>query len=73
MSEYTTNVIKNLFSNALFKSLKEKWLIYHKENALSDFGLKIRIFDISKIKIFEKNIYTGNCLCDLKISSVKIV
>ena len=29
-------------------------------------------FDISKIKIFEKNILTGNYLCDLKISSVKI-
>ena len=54
MSEYVTKVIKNLFSNALFKSLIEKWLNYHKENELSDFGLKTRIFDISKIKIFEK-------------------
>ena len=32
----------------------EKWLINHKEKGLNDFGLKIRIFDISKIKIFEK-------------------
>ena len=47
-------------------------LIYHKKKDLNDFGLKIRIFDISKIKIFEKNIFTGNCSCDLKISSVKI-
>ena len=29
-------------------------LIYHKDKELNDFGLKIRIFDISKIKIFEK-------------------
>ena len=72
MTEYVTKVIKNLFSNALFKSFIEKWLIYHKKNEFSDFGLKIRIFDISKIKIFEKNIFTGNCSCDLKISSVKI-
>ena len=49
MSEYVTNVIKNLFSNAFFKSLIEKWLINHKEKELNDFGLKIRIFDISKI------------------------
>ena len=72
MSEYVTNVIKNLFSGDLFKSLIDKWLIYHTEKELSDFGLKIRIFDISKIKIFEKNIFTGNCSCDLRISSVKI-
>ena len=65
ISEYVTKVIKNLFSNALFKSLIEKWLIYHKEIELNEFGLKIRIFDISKIKIFEKNIFTGNCSCDL--------
>ena len=57
MSEYVTNVIKNLLSNALFKSLREKWLIYHKENELNHFGLKIRIFDVSKINIFEKKIY----------------
>ena len=72
MSEYVTKVIKNLFSNALFKSLIEKWLNYHKENELSDFGLKMGIFDISRIKFFEKNIFTGNCSGDLKISSVKI-
>ena len=72
MSEYVTNVIKNLFSNALYKRLIEKWLIYHIEKELNDFGLKIRIFDISKIKIFEKNIFTENCSCDLKISYVKI-
>ena len=56
MSEYVTKVIKNLFSYALFKHLIEKWLIYHKEKEFNDFGLKIRIFDISKINIFEKNI-----------------
>ena len=47
----------NLFSDALFKSLIYKWLIYHTEKELSDFGLKIRIFDISKIEIFEKKIF----------------
>ena len=31
LSEYQTKVIKNLFSNAIFKNLIEKWLIYHKE------------------------------------------
>ena len=72
MSECVTKVIKNLFSNVLFKCLIEKWLIYHKKKELNDFGLKIRIFDISKNKIFEKNIFTGNCSCDLQISSVKI-
>ena len=40
---------------------------------MNDFGLKIRIFYISKIKIFEKIILTGNCSCDLTISSVKIL
>ena len=64
--------MKNLFSNAIFKSLIEKWLIYHKEKELNDFGLKIRIFEISKINFFEKNIFTGNCSCDLKISFVEI-
>ena len=54
MSEYVTKVIKNRFSNALFKSLIEKWLIYHKEKDFRDFGLKMIIFDISKIKFFEK-------------------
>ena len=49
-----TNIIKNLFINALFISFIEKWLIYHREKELNDFGLKIRTFDISKIKIFEK-------------------
>ena len=72
LSEYVTKVIKNLFSNAIYKTLVEKWLIYHKEKELNDFGLKIRIFEISKIKIFEKNIFTGNCSCDLKISFVEI-
>ena len=61
MLEYVTNVIKNLFRNVFFKRVIEKWLIYHKEKELSDLGLKIGIFDISKIKIFEKNIFTGNC------------
>ena len=60
-----------MLRNALFKCLIEKWLIYHKEKELNDFGLKIRVFDISKIKIFEI-ILTGNCSCDLKISPVKI-
>ena len=49
MSEYVTKVIENMFRNALFKSLIEKWLIYHQEKEVSDFGLKITIFDISKI------------------------
>ena len=31
-----------------------KWLIYHKEKELNDFGLKIRIFDISNIKFLKK-------------------
>ena len=48
MSEYATKVIKNMFSDALFKSLTEKWLIYHKEKELNDFGLKIRIFGFLK-------------------------
>ena len=30
LSEYVTKVIKNLFSNAIFKSFIEKWLVYHK-------------------------------------------
>ena len=72
MSEYVTKFIKNMLSNALFKILIDKWLIYHMEKELNNFGLKIRIFDISKIKIFEKIIFTGNCSCDHKISSVKI-
>ena len=72
LSEYVTMVIKNLFSNALSTGLIEKWLINHAENELNNFGLKIRIFDISKIKSFEKNIFTGNCSFDIKISSVKI-
>ena len=44
LSELVTKVIKNLFRNALFKCLIEKWLIYHKEKMLNDFGLKLRIF-----------------------------
>ena len=72
MSEYVTKVIRNLFRNALFKILIKKWLIYHKEKKLNNFGLKIRTFDISKIKMFEKNIFTGNYSCDIKITSVKI-
>ena len=42
------------------------------EKELTDFGLKLGIFDISKIKMFEKIIFTENCSCDLKISSVKM-
>ena len=61
-----------MFSNAMSKPFIEKWLIYHKEKELNDFGLKIRIFEISKIKIFEKNIFTGNCSCDIKISFVEM-
>ena len=72
LSEYVTKVIENLFNNAFFKKLIEKLLIFHKEKELNDFGLKIRIFEISKIIIFEKNIFTGNCSCDLKISFVEI-
>ena len=71
MSEYVTKVIKNLFSNDLFKSMIEKWLIYHMVKELNDF-FKLRIFNISKIKFFEKKVFTENSSCDLKISSVKI-
>ena len=38
MSEYVTKVTKNLCSNVLFKSLIEKWLIYHMEKELDNFG-----------------------------------
>ena len=61
-----------MFSNAIFKTLIEKWLIYHKEKEFNDFWLKIRLFEISKIKFFEKIIFTGICSCDLKISFVEI-
>ena len=55
MLEYvTTKVIKNQFSNVLLKSLIERWLIYHKEKKFNNFGLKIRIFDVSKIKFLKK-------------------
>ena len=54
LSEYVTKVIKHLFRNTLFKSLIERLLIYHKKQELNDFGLKIRIFDISKIKFLKK-------------------
>ena len=73
LSEYVTKVIKNLFSNSIFKSLIEKWLIYHIEKELNDFGLKIRIFEISKIEIFEKKFFTGSCSCDHKISFPEIL
>ena len=46
LSEYVTKVIKNMLSSAIFKSLIEKWLIYHKEKELNDFELKTRIFEI---------------------------
>ena len=71
MSEYVTNFIKNLFSNALFNSLIEKWLIYHMEKELNDFGLKIRIFDISKIRIFEKILLLETVLVTLKYHLLK--
>ena len=71
MSEYVTKVIKNLFKNALFKSLIERWLIDHKEKELSEFGLKIRIFDISKNKIFEKNILLETVHVTLKYHLLK--
>ena len=32
--------------NVLFKCLIEKWLMYHAEKELNDFGIKIRIFDL---------------------------
>ena len=58
MLEYATKVIENLLSNVLFKYLIEKWLIYHKEKELNDFGLKIRIFDISqKLNFLKKYFY----------------
>ena len=39
----------------------EKWLNYRAEKELNDFELKIslRILEISKLKIFEKNIFLG--------------
>ena len=72
MSEYATKVIENMFSNAIFKSLIEKWLIYHMEKELNHFGLKKGFLISQKLKFLKKNIFTGNCSCDLKISSVKI-
>ena len=38
LSEYVTNVIKIMFSNAIFISFIEKWLIYHKEKFLMILG-----------------------------------
>ena len=73
LPEYAPKVVKYLFIVALFTSLIDKWLISHKEWKFNDFGLKIRIFDISKIKFFEKNIFTGNCSSGPKVSSVKLL
>ena len=57
LSEYVTNVIKNMLWKAPFTSMIKKWFIYHKKNQLNYFGLKIRIFDISKFKFFEKKYF----------------
>ena len=68
-----TNSALLSYKAALFHSRESPFReSVHKEKELNDFGLKIMIFDISKIQIFEKIIFTGNCSCDLKISSVKI-
>ena len=61
-----------MFINVFFTSLREKWLTNHTEGKFNDFGLKIRIFEISKIKLFEKNIFTENCSSGPKVSSVKL-
>ena len=57
LPEYAPKVVKHLFNIAVFTSLIDKWLINHKELKFNDFGLKIRIFKISKIKIFEKKYF----------------
>ena len=56
LSEYVPKIIKHLFSNALFIRLIEKWLFIKRKKELNNFGLKIRIFEISKIKIVKKNV-----------------
>ena len=62
-----------MFSNVIFKSLIGKWFIYHKGKELNDYGLKKGFLKSQKIKTFEKkNIFTGNCSCDLKISFFEI-
>ena len=73
LTEYASKVVKNLFINALFTSLIEKWLTNHKKYKFTDFGLKIRIFEISKIKLFEKNILTENCSSGHNVSAVKLL
>ena len=54
MSEYATKVIENMFSNAIFKSLIEKWLIYHMEKELNHFGLKKGFLISQKLKFLKK-------------------
>ena len=73
LPEYAPKVVKHLYNIALLTSLIDKWLINHEELKFNDFVLKIRIFEISKIKFFEKNIFTGNCSSGPKISSVKLL
>ena len=59
-----------MFIGTLYTSLIDKWSINNKEEHFNDFGLKIRIFEISKIKLFEKKYFTENCSSDTKVSSV---
>ena len=47
-------------------------MINHKEKEFNDFGVKMRIFEISKTTIFEKNVFAGNCLAYRKVSSVEL-
>ena len=54
LSEYVTKVIKNMFSNAIFKTLIEKWLIYHKEKEFNDFWLKKGFLKSQKLKFLKK-------------------
>ena len=68
LPDYAPKVVKHLFTIAVFTSLIDKWLINHKELKLNDFGLKIRIFEISKIKILKKIF-----LLETMISSVKLL
>ena len=57
LPEYAPKVVKHLFYIALFTSLIEKWWINHKELKFNDFGLKLRIFEISKNYNFWKNYF----------------
>ena len=73
LSENVPKVVKHLYNNALFTCLIAKWLINHKEYKFNDFGLKITIFEISKIKLFENFFFNENCSSIPKVSSVKLL